>query len=211
MSDEQPTVIVIDDDPEIRGALESLLGSVGLKVMTLASVPEFFQHGRPKGPTCLVLDVRLPGPSGLELQRQLAEANIHVPIIFMTGHGDVPMTVQAMKGGAIDFLVKPFRDQEMLDAVNQGLARDHARLENEKLTETLRVRFETLSAREREVMAHVVSGRLNKQIAADMGITEVTVKFHRGKVMHKMKASSQPELARMADRLNLAPGNTARG
>lgn len=211
MSDERPTVIVIDDDQEIRGALESLLGSVGLKVMTLASVPEFFQHGRPKGPTCLVLDVRLPGPSGLELQRQLTEANIHVPIIFVTGHGDVPMTVQAMKGGAIDFLTKPFRDQEMLDAVNQGLARDRARLENEKLTETLRVRFETLSAREREVMAHVVRGRLNKQIAADMGITEVTVKVHRGNVMRKMKASSQPELARMADRLNLAPGNTARG
>jgi FixJ family two-component response regulator len=209
--EEQPTVIVIDDDPEIRGALESLLGSVGLKVMTLASVPEFFQHGRPKGSTCLVLDVRLPGPSGLELQRQLTEANIHVPIIFMTGHGDVPMTVQAMKGGAIDFLAKPFRDQEMLDAVNQGLARDRARLENEKLTETLRVRFETLSAREREVMAHVVRGRLNKQIAADMGITEVTVKVHRGNVMRKMKASSQPELTRMADRLNLAPGHTARG
>jgi FixJ family two-component response regulator len=211
VSDERPTVIVIDDDPEIRGALESLLGSVGSKVMTLASVPEFFQHGRPEGPTCLVLDVRLPGPSGLELQRQLTEANIHVPIIFMTGHGDVPMTVQAMKGGAIDFLTKPFRDQEMLDAVNQGLARDRARLENEKLTETLRVRFETLSAREREVMAHVVRGRLNKQTAADMGITEVTVKVHRGNVMRKMKASSQPELARMADRLNLAPGNTARG
>jgi len=170
----------------------------------VGSVPEFLQHGRPAGPACLVLDVRLPGRSGLELQRELIESDIRIPIIFITGHADVPMTVQAMKGGAIEFLTKPFRDQEILDAIQQGLARDRALLEDEKAIAALRVRFESLSEREREVMTHVVTGRLNKQIAADMGISEITVKVHRSHVIRKMKASSLPDLARMADRLNLA-------
>jgi FixJ family two-component response regulator len=200
---EEPTVIVVDDDPEVRESLVSLLRSVGLQVRALASVPEFLRDGRPEGPACLVLDVRLPGRSGLELQRELTELNVHVPIIFITGHADVPMTVQAMKGGAIEFLTKPFRDQEILDAIQQGLERDRTWLEDKKVIVALRERFETLSAREREVMAHVASGRLNKQIAFDMGVSEITVKVHRSHVMRKMKASSLPELARMADRLNL--------
>jgi FixJ family two-component response regulator len=151
-----------------------------------------------------VLDVRLPGQSGLDFQRELSAANIHVPIIFITGHGDIPMTVQAMKGGAIEFLTKPFRDQDLLDSIQLGLARDRAWLENEKAVAALRARFETLTPREREVMALVVTGRLNKQIANDIGISEITVKVHRGQVMRKMKASSLPTLARMADKLNLA-------
>jgi FixJ family two-component response regulator len=199
----EPTVIIVDDDPEIREGLASLLRSVGLQVRSLASVPEFLRDGRPEGPACLVLDVRLPGRSGLELQRELTELNVHVPIIFITGHADVPMTVQAMKGGAIEFLTKPFRDQEILDAIQQGLERDRTWLEDKKVIAVIRERFETLSAREREVMAHVASGRLNKQIAFDMGVSEITVKVHRSHVMRKMKASSLPDLARMADRLNL--------
>lgn len=201
---EEPTVVIVDDDPEIREGLASLLRSVGLQARSLASVPEFLRDGRPEGPACLVLDVRLPGRSGLELQRELAELDIHVPIIFITGHADVPMTVQAMKGGAIEFLTKPFRDQEILDAIQQGLERDRTWLEDKKVTAVIRERFETLSGREREVMAHVASGRLNKQIAFDMGVSEITVKVHRSHVMRKMKASSLPDLARMADRLNLA-------
>jgi FixJ family two-component response regulator len=200
---EEPTVIVVDDDPEVRESLVSLLRSIGLQVRALASVPEFLQHGRPDGPACLVLDIRLPGRSGLDLQRELTESSIRVPIIFITGYGDVPMTVQAMKGGAIEFLTKPFRDQEILDAIQQGLERDRTWLEDKKVIAGLRERFETLSAREREVMAHVASGRLNKQIAFDMGVSEITVKVHRSHVMRKMKASSLPDLARMADRLNL--------
>jgi FixJ family two-component response regulator len=201
---EEPTVIVIDDDPDIRESLVSLVRSVGLQIKALASVPEFLQHGRPTGPCCLILDVRLPGRSGLDLQRELSEANVFLPIIFITGYGDIPMTVQAMKGGAIEFLAKPFREQEILEAIQQGLARDRAWLENEKALAALRARFETLSAREREVMTYVVTGRLNKQIAADLGISEITVKVHRSNMMRKMKVSSLPELARMADRLNLA-------
>jgi FixJ family two-component response regulator len=199
----EPTVIIVDDDPEIREGLASLLRSVGLQVRSLASVPEFLRDGRPEGPACLVLDVRLPGRSGLELQREVTELNVHVPIIFITGHADVPMTVQAMKGGAIEFLTKPFRDQEILDAIQQGLERDRTWLEDKKVIAVIRERFETLSARERAVMAHVASGRLNKQIAFDMGVSEITVKVHRSHVMRKMKASSLPDLARMADRLNL--------
>jgi FixJ family two-component response regulator len=201
---EEPTVIVIDDDPDIRESLVSLVRSVGLQIKALASVPEFLRDGRPAGPCCLILDVRLPGRSGLDLQRELSEANVFLPIIFITGYGDIPMTVQAMKGGAIEFLAKPFREQEILEAIQQGLARDRAWLENEKALAALRARFETLSAREREVMAYVVTGRLNKQIAADLGISEITVKVHRSNMMRKMKVSSLPELARMADRLNLA-------
>jgi FixJ family two-component response regulator len=199
---EEPTVIVVDDDPDIRESLASLIRSVGLRVKALASVPEFLEDTRPAGPACLILDVRLPGRSGLDLQRELAESNISLPIIFITGYGDIPMTVQAMKGGAIEFLTKPFRDQEILEAIQQGLARDRARLADEKELAVLRARFETLSMREREVMAHVVRGRLNKQIAADIGISEITVKVHRSHMMRKMQASSLPELARMADSLN---------
>ena len=204
MTEARPTIVVVDDDPGIRDSLGSLLRSVGLQVNLLASVPEFLKAGRPEGPTCLVLDVRLPGRSGLDFQRELSAANIQVPIIFITGHGDIPMSVQAMKGGAIEFLTKPFRDQALLDAIQQGLARDRAWLNDEKTMAALRARFETLTPREREVMAHVVSGRLNKQIAADIGISEITVKVHRGQVMRKMRASSLPDLARMADRLKLA-------
>jgi FixJ family two-component response regulator len=202
MSDE-PTVIVVDDDPGIREALGGLFRSVGLQVKVLASVPEFLQEGRPDSPTCLVLDVRLPGRSGLDFQRELAASDIQVPIIFITGYGDIPMSVQAMKGGAIEFLTKPFRDQDLLDAIQQGLERDRAWLENERATAALRERFETLSPREREVMTRVVTGRLNKQIAGDIGISEITVKVHRSQVMRKMQARSLPELARMADRLKL--------
>jgi FixJ family two-component response regulator len=202
MSDE-PTVIVVDDDPGIREALGGLFRSVGLQVKVLASVPEFLQEGRPDSPTCLVLDVRLPGRSGLDFQRELAASDIQVPIIFITGYGDIPMSVQAMKGGAIEFLTKPFRDQDLLDAIQQGLERDRTWLENERATAALRARFDTLSPREREVMTLVVTGRLNKQIAGDIGISEITVKVHRSQVMRKMQARSLPDLARMADRLKL--------
>ena len=161
MTDE-PTIIVVDDDPGIRESLHGLLRSVGLQVKALASVPEFLKEGRPEGPTCLVLDVRLPGRSGLDFQRDLSAANVHLPIIFITGYGDIPMSVQAIKGGAIEFLTKPFRDQELLDAIQLGLARDRAWLEEAKAMAALRSRFETLTPREREVMALVVTGRLNK-------------------------------------------------
>ena len=203
MAETIPTIVVIDDDPAIREALGALLRSVGLQVKLLASVDEFFKSGRPEGPSCLVLDVRLPGTSGLDFQRELGDANVHLPIIFITGHGDIPMSVQAMKGGAIEFLTKPFRDQDLLDAIQHGIARDCAWLEEEKVMVVLRGRFDTLTQRERQVMSLVVTGRLNKQIAHDIGISEITVKVHRGQVMRKMKASSLPDLARMADRLKL--------
>jgi FixJ family two-component response regulator len=203
MAEPQPTVIVIDDDPGIRAALGSLLASVGLETKLFGSVADFVKFGRPEGPTCLVLDVRLPGGSGLDFQRELAAENIHLPIIFVTGHGDIPMSVQAMKGGAIEFLTKPFRDQDLLDSINLGLARDRERLESENAIASLRARFDTLTARERQVMAFVVTGRLNKQIAGDLGLSEITIKVHRGQVMRKMKASSLPDLARMADKLKL--------
>jgi len=200
----QPTVIVIDDDPAVRESISGLIRSVGFQVKMLASVDEFHQSGRPSGPACLILDVRLPGQSGLDLQRELASSRIQVPIVFITGHGDIPMSVQAMKGGAIEFLTKPFRDQDLLDAIQVGFARDRARLDDEKSMAVLRVRFETLTAREREVMARVVTGRLNKQIAGELGISDITVKVHRAQVMRKMKASSLPDLARMADKLKLS-------
>ena len=204
----QPTVIIIDDDPAMRESISGLVRSVGFQAETLASVDEFRQSGRPTGPSCLVLDVRLPGQSGLDLQRELAANRVRLPIVFITGHGDIPMSVQAMKGGAVEFLTKPFRDQDLLDAIQLGLARDRARLEDEKSAAALRAHFETLTAREREVMARVVAGRLNKQIAGELGISEITVKVHRGQVMRKMKASSLPALARMADKLKLVEGGS---
>lgn len=206
MTEASATVIVIDDDPAVREALGSLLRSVGFEVKLLASVADFLRSTRPEGPCCLVLDIRLPGQSGLDLQRHLAMANTQIPIIFITGHGDIPMSVQAMKGGAVEFLTKPIRDQDLLDAIQLGLERDRRWLENEKALADLRARFETLTAREREVMAWVVAGRLNKQIASELGISEITVKVHRGQVMRKMRASSLPDLGRMADKVRLTPG-----
>ena len=205
MTEAQPSVIVIDDDSDIREALMSLLQSVGLQGRAFASVPEFLKSGRPDGPTCLVLDVRLPGRSGLDFQRELLAANIDLPIIFITAHADVPMSVQAMKRGALEFLTKPVRDQDLLDAIQLGLERDRSRREGEKAVAALRERFETLTPREREVMTEVLKGRLNKQIAGDIGVSEVTVKAHRGQVMRKMKASSLLDLARMAEKLKLTP------
>jgi len=202
MIEAQPSVIVIDDDPDIREALRSLLQSVGLQGRAFASVPEFLNSGRPEGPTCLVLDVRLPGRSGLDFQRELLAANIDLPIIFITAHADVPMSVQAMKRGALEFLTKPVRDQDLLDAIQLGLERDRSRREGEKAVAALRERFETLTSREREVMTEVLKGRLNTQIAGDIGVSEVTVKAHRGEVMRKMKASSLLDLARMAEKLH---------
>src|SRR5216683_832228 len=202
---EQPTIIIVDDDPGIREALASLIRSVGVRAKALASVPEFLNEGRPDGPTCLVLDVRLPGRSGLDFQRELSAANIHVPIIFITGHGDIPMSVQAMKGGAIEFLTKPFRDQDLLDAIQVGFARDRARRQNEKTIATIKERFAALTSREREIMVQVNQGRLCKQIAGDLGIAETTVKVHRSRAMRKMKVRSLPELGRMVDKLKLVP------
>ncbi len=203
MGDANPSVLVIDDDPEFRDSVARLLRTVRLETRQFSSVSDFLKVDPPKGPTCLVLDVRMPGRSGLELQRDLAAANRQVPIIFITAHADVAMTVQAMKGGAMEFLTKPFRDQDLLDAVEAGLARDRARRESERALTALRERFDTLSPREREIMLHVVAGRLNKQIANDIGIAESTVKVHRTHLMRKMKARSLPELSRMADTLNV--------
>jgi FixJ family two-component response regulator len=200
-----PTVVVVDDDAAVREALQNLLHSVGLKVQLFGSVQEFLGGKRPDGPSCLVLDVRLPGQSGLDLQDELVKVNIHLPVIFITGHGDIPMSVRAMKAGAVEFLTKPFRDQELLDAIQTALERDRARREQEQTVAALRRDFESLTPREREVMAHVVSGRLNKQIAADLGLSEITVKVHRGNVMRKMHARSLADLVRMADRLSRAP------
>jgi FixJ family two-component response regulator len=205
MPDPNSTVLVIDDDPHLRTSVGRLLGSLGLDTQLFASISDFLKSDPPDGPTCLVLDVRLPGQSGLDLQRELAAANRELPIIFITGHGDIAMSVQAMKGGAIEFLVKPFRDQDFLDAIHLGLSRDRARRENEKALAALRERFETLSPREREIMIQVAHGRLSKQIAGDIGIAEATVKVHRSRLMHKMKARSLPELSRMADKLILVP------
>jgi FixJ family two-component response regulator len=203
MDDANPSVLVIDDDAEFRDSVARLLRTVGLQTREFSTVSDFLKAEPSDGPTCLVLDVRMPGRSGLELQRDLAAANRQVPIVFITAHADVPMTVQAMKGGAIEFLTKPFRDQDLLDAVGAGLARDRARRESERASAALRERFETLSSREREIMLHVMAGRLNKQIAHDIGIAESTVKVHRTNLMRKMEARSLPELTRMADILNL--------
>ncbi|HTU35951.1 MAG TPA: response regulator transcription factor [Candidatus Acidoferrum sp.] len=202
-----PAVIVVDDDRGIRESIEGLLQSVGLDVKTLPSVPDFLRVGRPEVPTCLVLDVRLPGKSGLDFQKELAAANIRIPIIFLTGHGDIPMSVRAMKDGAFEFLTKPFRDQDLLDAIQLALAKDRAWLESEHKLASLRARYESLSPREREIMALVLKGRLNKQIAADVGLSEITVKIHRGNVMRKMQATSLPDLARMGEKLATSTGS----
>jgi FixJ family two-component response regulator len=205
MGNADPSVLVIDDDPEFRDSVVRLLETVGLHARQFSSVPDFLRADPPEGPACLVLDVRMPGRSGLELQRDLAAANRQVPIIFITAHADVPMSVQAMKGGAIEFLTKPFRPQDLLDAVETGLARDRIRQDSERASAMFRARFDMLSSREREVMLLVVAGRLNKQIANDIGIAEATVKVHRTHLMRKMKARTFPELCRMADILNMKP------
>src|SRR6185295_1930985 len=207
MPDAKSTVLIIDDDANLRASVGRLLRSLGQDAQLFESIPEFLASDPPDGPTCLVLDVRLPGQSGLDLQRELAAANSQIPIIFITGHGDIPMSVQAMKGGAIEFLTKPFRDQELLEAIQLGLSRDRARREREEAMAALRERFASLSPREREIMVQVARGRLSKQIAGDIGITEATVKVHRSRVMRKMHARSLPELGRMADKLKLVPEN----
>jgi FixJ family two-component response regulator len=205
MPDANPTVLIIDDDLALRASIGRLLRSRGLEAQLFGSIPDFLGSDPPDGPTCLVLDVRLPGQSGLDFQRELAAANRELPIVFITGHGDIPMSVQAMKGGAIEFLTKPFRDQDLVDAIQLGLARDRARRENEKGLAALRQRFGSLSPREREIMIQVARGRLSKQIAGDIGIAEATVKVHRSRAMRKMNARSLPELGRMADKLKLVP------
>src|ERR1700756_331011 len=203
MSESGPPGLVIDDDPDVRASVGRLLRSVGLDARLFASVSDFLKSHRPDGPTCLVLDIRLPGRSGLDFQRELAAADIQIPIIFITGHGDIPMSVQAMKGGAIEFLTKPFRDQDLIDAIQLGLSRDRSRRESAEALADLRERFASLSPRERAIVIQVARGRLSKQIAHDIGIAEATVKVHRSRAMQKMKAGSLPELGRMADKLKL--------
>ena len=205
MTSSRATVFVVDDDASFRDALGSLIRSVGLHVQLFASAQEFLTSPRPDGPACLVLDVRMPGLSGLDCQRQLAEIGFQIPIIFMTGHGDVAMSVRAMKAGAVDFLTKPFRDQDLLDAVQRAIEHDRRRRSDERETSGLRERFASLTSREREVMSRVVSGRLNKQIAGELGTSEITVKVQRSHVMRKMKADSVADLVRMAGRLGVAP------
>ena len=202
------TVFVVDDDAAVREAVASLLRSVGHHPKLFGSAQEFLASAKVDAPACLVLDVRMPGLGGLDCQRRLSEAGLRIPVIFMSGHGDIPMTVRVMKAGALDFLTKPFRDQDLLDAVTQALEQDRSRRADEHESAGLRERFGSLTAREREVMAWVVTGRLNKQIAGELGTSEITVKVHRGNVMRKMKAESVPDLVRMAGRLGMALGSS---
>jgi len=202
-SDDQPIVFVVDDDPSMRRALTNLFESVGIRVAAFGSAPEILQSQPPEVPSCLVLDIRLPGLSGLDLQADLAKANIHTPIIFITGHGDIPMTVRAMKGGAVDFLTKPVRDQEILDAVQAAIERDRKRRDLEKTVSNVRSRFASLTSRERDVLCLVTSGLMNKQAATELGLAEITVKIYRGQIMRKMGAKSLADLVRMAEALGV--------